>query len=125
MIWSAIPGASRHHWGTDFDIYDASVKECNQVSLTVLECQSEFKNMYEWLDRNLNHYSFSRPYILDKGGVAKEPWHLSYSPLANKYFEEYTLDIFIKNIEDSNILLKELILKDAQLIFNQFVKNIT
>ena len=22
LRWSALPGASRHHWGTDFDIYD-------------------------------------------------------------------------------------------------------
>ena len=24
LRWSALPGASRHHWGTDFDIYDAA-----------------------------------------------------------------------------------------------------
>jgi len=23
LRWSALPGASRHHWGTDFDIFDA------------------------------------------------------------------------------------------------------
>jgi LAS superfamily LD-carboxypeptidase LdcB len=22
LIWSAAPGCSRHHWGTDFDVYD-------------------------------------------------------------------------------------------------------
>ena len=24
LRWTALPGTSRHHWGTDFDIYDAS-----------------------------------------------------------------------------------------------------
>ena len=24
LRWSALPGFSRHHWGTDFDIYDKS-----------------------------------------------------------------------------------------------------
>ena len=24
LRWSALPGASRHHWGTDLDVYDAS-----------------------------------------------------------------------------------------------------
>ena len=23
LRWSALPGSSRHHWGTDFDVYDA------------------------------------------------------------------------------------------------------
>ena len=24
LRWSALPGASRHHWGTDFDVWDSS-----------------------------------------------------------------------------------------------------
>jgi LAS superfamily LD-carboxypeptidase LdcB len=24
LRWSALPGASRHHWGTDLDVYDAA-----------------------------------------------------------------------------------------------------
>ena len=24
MRWSALPGASRHHWGSDIDVYDAA-----------------------------------------------------------------------------------------------------
>src|SRR5579859_3847459 len=24
LIWSALPGASRHHWGSDFDVIDAA-----------------------------------------------------------------------------------------------------
>src|ERR1041385_5094223 len=26
LRWSALPGASRHHWGTDLDVYDAAAK---------------------------------------------------------------------------------------------------
>jgi len=29
LRWSALPGASRHHWGTDFDIFDS--KALNQA----------------------------------------------------------------------------------------------
>ena len=25
LRWSALPGASRHHWGTDLDVYDGAV----------------------------------------------------------------------------------------------------
>ncbi len=24
LLWSALPGASRHHWGTDMDVIDAA-----------------------------------------------------------------------------------------------------
>jgi LAS superfamily LD-carboxypeptidase LdcB len=24
LVWSALPGASRHHWGTDLDLFDAN-----------------------------------------------------------------------------------------------------
>ncbi|MBR9805003.1 M15 family metallopeptidase, partial [bacterium] len=34
MKWSALPGASRHHWGTDIDIYDeAAVPDDYDVQL--------------------------------------------------------------------------------------------
>ena len=26
LRWSALPGASRHHWGTDIDVYDAAAQ---------------------------------------------------------------------------------------------------
>src|SRR5215213_8030771 len=26
LRWSALPGASRHHWGTDLDVYDQAAK---------------------------------------------------------------------------------------------------
>ena len=38
MRWSAIPGSSRHHWGTDLDVYDAAaVTPDYQVQLTPQE----------------------------------------------------------------------------------------
>src|SRR3954467_3747975 len=38
LIWSALPGASRHHWGTDFDVIDrAAVPPEYLPELTVAE----------------------------------------------------------------------------------------
>ena len=35
LRWSALPGASRHHWGTDIDVYDcAAVDDTYTVQLT-------------------------------------------------------------------------------------------
>ena len=85
MRFSALPGSSRHHWGTDFDIADLScVEQGYQVQLTVSETEGVMAPFYLWLDSYLekmpNH--FFRPYAADAGGVSIEPWHLSYLPEA-------------------------------------------
>ena len=84
------PRASRHHWGTDFDIYDASaMPEGYQIQLTPDEAQGDglFAPMHDWLDEYLEsgESDFYRPYSVDKGGIAPERWHLSYRPIADQY----------------------------------------
>ena len=38
LCWSALPGASRHHWGTDLDVYDrAAVAEGYELQLVPAE----------------------------------------------------------------------------------------
>ena len=35
LLWSALPGASRHHWGTDLDLVDRNASEAGyQIKLT-------------------------------------------------------------------------------------------
>ncbi|MEZ5494021.1 MAG: M15 family metallopeptidase [Pseudomonadales bacterium] len=39
LRWSAIPGCSRHHWGTDLDVFDAAAVPTDyRVQLTTEEC---------------------------------------------------------------------------------------
>ena len=123
LVWSAIPGASRHHWGTEVDIFDAGVKSKVNVSLTIEECERDFEILYAWLDKNIHRFPFHRPYQEDLGGVAREPWHLSYSPLSLQLEQEYTLDVFERNVAESEMLLKELVQKDLEHIFRQYVAN--
>ncbi|MCO4754524.1 MAG: M15 family metallopeptidase [Bacteriovoracaceae bacterium] len=125
MTWSAIPGASRHHWGTEVDIYDSAVKSRDKLQLTRHECNTEFKRLYNWINSNLEHFNFHRPYEKDLGGVSCEPWHLSYTPLSQQYQQAYTLDVFIRNIEQSQMLLKKFILDNAEDIYNRYIINIT
>ena len=90
LRWSALPGASRHHWGTDFDIYDALAKPDgydvqlvpDEVSVTGM-----FAAMHECLDEMMlaEDFPFFRPYVVDRGGIAPERWHISYAPLAVEY----------------------------------------
>jgi len=96
MRWSALPGCSRHHWGTDFDIYDAaSVPADYEVQLTSGEVSNGgvFAPMHEWLDRYLAsaRSGLFRPYAEDTGGIAPERWHLSYAPVAGRYEAAFSL----------------------------------
>ncbi len=127
MRFSAIPGASRHHWGTDIDIYDASKKKRENVQLTHSEAMSDFLELNKWLDNRIkdnNCFNFFRPYDQDLGGIAIEKWHLSFTPLAQKYYEQYTIDVFIKNIEESDIKYKDILLEHAKTLFDRYISNI-
>lgn len=125
LAWSALPGASRHHWGTEIDIFDSGIKDRNKVSLTQRECQEDFHKLYNWIDSNLKNYPFHRPYSKDRGGVSMEPWHLSYTPLSMDFQNLYTLDVFEKNIREAQILLKEEILIDLEGIYSQYIQNVS
>jgi LAS superfamily LD-carboxypeptidase LdcB len=83
--WSAIPGASRHHWGTDFDVVDAAAVPVGyQLQVIPAEYQAggPFQRLTTWLDAHMHAFGFFRPYTTDRGGVSPEPWHLSYAPVA-------------------------------------------
>ena len=128
--FSAIPGASRHHWGTDIDIFDDNKKERNQVQLTPEECSQggEFFELHEWLDEIIDKnqsYGFYRPYDKDLGGVAMEKWHLSFFPVSSLADSLYTQEVFQENLERSQMLLKEVILAESDFYFLNYIKNIT
>lgn len=85
LLWTALPGASRHHWGTDVDVIDrAAVPEGYRVRLETGEYgpAGVFASLSAWLDGHMRRYGFYRPYATGLGGVRPEPWHLSYAPLA-------------------------------------------
>ena len=130
LRFSMIPGASRHHWGTDIDIYDNSLLPKEKVKLTPSESLKGgiFYELHQWLDEKLNSEFkniFYRPYNEDLGGVSIEKWHLSYSPISKNFENEYTIDYFIQNIECSEIEGKNILLKNADFYFKKFVMNIT
>ncbi len=52
LRWSALPGCSRHHWGSDIDVYDGKTQTAEEVKLTTAECYNEgpATRLHEWLD---------------------------------------------------------------------------
>ncbi|WP_286049699.1 M15 family metallopeptidase [Rheinheimera sp. KL1] len=76
LLYSALPGASRHHWGTDLDVFDkAAVTTDYQVQLLDAEYQQggPFYALDQWLQQRAARFGFFRPYQRDQGGVAKKP----------------------------------------------------
>lgn len=127
LQWSALPGASRHHWGTDIDVFDASRMPSDyQLQLTIAETEGSgpFTEFHQWLTLHLtrNRNDFYRPYIPGAGGVSPEPWHLSYAPLANIYATQLTEALLREKILVADILLKDAILKNLNDIFNRYLK---
>lgn len=129
LRWSALPGCSRHHWGTDFDVYDANTQIAEEVKLVPSECIGDGPSakLHEWLDSKIStksSFNFFRPYSTDRGGVSPERWHLSHAPIARRYLESFTFSIFKKNIEESDLILKDTILENADEIYQRYFLNI-
>ena len=127
LIWSALPGASRHHWGTDFDVYDrAAVPPGYRPELTVAEFtgRGPFARLNEWLAANLGNHGFFRPYGTDRGGVHPEPWHLSYAPIAGPALQTLTLDVLREAIEGSDLAGREHVLAQLPQIYDTYVVSV-
>ena len=85
LRWSALPGASRHHWGTDLDLIDANaIPPGYRVRLVVEEFSTTglFAALAQWLDIHAARFGFFRPFRGTRSGVQAEPWHFSFAPLA-------------------------------------------
>lgn len=129
LRWSALPGASRHHWGTDVDVYDAAAKPPDyDVELIPAEVNrgGMFAPLHEWLDARMaagTAFGFFRPYDLDRGGVAPERWHLSYAPIASAYLRMLTPLLLRDTIAQADMALKDVVLEHLTEIFERFVAN--
>jgi LAS superfamily LD-carboxypeptidase LdcB len=124
LLWSALPGASRHHWGTDFDVIDrAAMPPDYRPQLTVEEFDAggPFARLNEWLGLNLARFGFFRPYTTDRGGVHPEPWHLSYAPVAQPALSRLTLDVLYEAIDNSELLGREHVLTRLAEIHAKYV----
>ena len=108
LCWSALPGASRHHWGTDIDLIDrAALARMSgpgpQLVAAEYADDGPFAALAAWLERNARRFGFYRPYRVDRGGVAPEPWHYSFAPAARVAEEGLTPALLTAALEDAAI----------------------
>lgn len=93
LTYSSMPGTSRHHWGTDFDI--------NSLSPSYFR-SGEGKRTYEWLRDNGQRFGFCQTYS-PKGpdrphGYEEEAWHWSYFPVSAKLLKQFNRLISAKEL---------------------------
>ena len=131
LRWSALPGASRHHWGTDMDIVDAAATPTDyEVQLLPAEVEPGGMHapLHEWLDERMatgTAYGFYRPFDRDRGGVAPERWHLSHAPLASQFAPLLTVDVLRETVASADLALKATVLEHLDEIYTRFVTNVS
>ncbi len=127
LAWSAAPGASRHHWGTDFDVFDrAAVPADYRLGLVPAEYRGggPFAPLSDWLNENMARFGFYRPYHTDRGGVAPEPWHLSHAPSAREASRRLRLATLRAAIVMGEIEGKAALLKALPGIYARYVRSV-
>lgn len=126
LIWSALPGASRHHWGTDVDVIDrAALPPGYRLQLT----REEFTNgalagFSAWLDEHAAGFGFFRPYTTDRGGIMPEPWHLSYAEIARPALAELTLEVLAEAVAGASLDAREQVLLRLPELYERYVVSV-
>ena len=125
LAWSAPPGASRHHWGTDVDVYDrAALPPGTRLGLVPAEYapSGPFGALTAWLDAHMDRFGFYRPYATDRGGVQPEPWHLSHYPTAREASRRLRLATLRAAIEGIELEGKAALLAALPAIYARYVR---
>jgi len=93
LLYSSMPGTSRHHWGTDMDL--------NSLENSFFE-SGEGLAIYQWLTTHAAEYGFCQPYTSKtsgRTGYEEEKWHWSYLPLSGEFLASYQKQIRYTDIE--------------------------
>lgn len=126
LLYSALPGASRHHWGCDIDIYAANLLNGQALQLEPWEYEQSgpMAKLSTWLTENAQKFGFYFPYDSFRGGIAAEPWHLSYAPLAKKYQSALSLDELQQCLLQADIAGKQAIIENLPTITKRYINNV-
>lgn len=94
LSYLAMPGTSRHHWGTDIDMMN--------TKLNFFETE-QGKKSYQWLKDHAAEFGFYQVYTAGRPtGYKEEKWHWSYMPVAKEFQKQYREKITYKDISGFN-----------------------
>jgi LAS superfamily LD-carboxypeptidase LdcB len=127
LLWSALPGASRHHWGTDLDLIDrASVPSGYRVELVAAEYAPTglFGPLSAWLEANAARFGFFRPYRGVRSGVSAEAWHFSFAPLAEPARRALGVAELERALRQAPLAGKDVVLERLEELHERYVARI-
>jgi LAS superfamily LD-carboxypeptidase LdcB len=127
LQWSALPGASRHHWGTDLDVIDARALPPGCRPRLVTEefvAGGVFSRLNDWLSRHAADHGFFRPYATWRGGVQPEPWHLSHARVAGIALATYSVDMLRDALAGAQLEARAVVEPMLPAIVERYVRNV-
>lgn len=127
LCWSALPGASRHHWGSEIDVADGGVMaDGYTLRLEADEYRrgGAFAALSAWLTANMRRFGFFRPYASRRPGVQPEAWHLSYAPIARGALTAMTTELLASAIKGQGVDGEEEILARLPVIRERYVLDV-
>ena len=90
--YTAIPGSSRHHWGTEIDVVNGRIKTSRYpLNTKHFHGYGIYKTFREWMDANAHKYGYYQVYTNDhqRKGFKYEPWHYSFAELGKPMLKAY------------------------------------
>jgi LAS superfamily LD-carboxypeptidase LdcB len=127
LQWSALPGTSRHHWGTDFDVIDRSAVPPGYHVQFVPEEYAEagvFSRLNGWLTAHAEDFGFYRPYGSYRGGVQPEPWHFSHAVTAESALAQFSVEILQQALQSGDLLAWPTVATRLPAIVERYVRNV-
>ena len=127
LTFSALPGGSRHHWGTDIDVVDKPRVDAWQGTFSLVNAEycddGPCAVLAAWLDKHAARFGFSRPYVKYQGGIAQELWHLSHRETAQRFETSLDSEVLKAHIERTEIAGKHTILANFDSLFERYILN--
>ncbi|MFZ7136580.1 M15 family metallopeptidase [Avibacterium avium] len=125
LRWSALPGGSRHHWGTEVDIFDPDLLPTDQkLQLEPWEYTQGgyFAELSAWLQENVAKFDFAFPFsqMPARVEIGYEPWHISYLPMAEQARAHFNPEILVQSWQDQEVAGKATLIKQLAEIFERF-----
>jgi LAS superfamily LD-carboxypeptidase LdcB len=127
LDWTALPGASRHQWGTEIDVVDDAVMPPGYKPRLLPDEVADrglFAPRHRWVDAHIHAHGFFRPCARYQGGMFPEPWHLSYAPVSMRAIDDLTLDALRRATEASEMPGKARVLALLPRMLERHVRNI-
>jgi LAS superfamily LD-carboxypeptidase LdcB len=125
LTWSALPGASRHHLGTDIDVVDgAACPEDYEVQLTPAECEGMFAKFHAFLTERMetdSAFGFSRVFVPGRGKIRPEGWHIAHLPTSRKRLEHFSLEVLRGIYERSDMECKQAVLANLPKLAEEYI----